>query len=41
MQEEDAIRDSEILDEPVEVIEPNLMINCVLVAPKTTKVDWR
>ena len=41
VQEEDAIGDGEILDETIEVIEPNLVINLVLVAPKTTKNEWR
>ena len=41
VQEEDAIKDSEILDEIAEVTEPNLVINRVLVASKLTKDDWR
>ena len=39
MQEKDAIKDSEILDETAEVTESNLMINQILIAPKTTKDD--
>ena len=41
MQEKDAIEDREILNEPAEVTEPNLMLNRVLVASKIIKDDWR